>query len=68
MMTEQNSEEKYPTRNGTGFFDGYWVFDCDCGNTLAAERTECKNCGAHYDFKNGEVVQLAPPIGEVDND
>lgn len=37
-------------------------FECDCGNECAAQRTECKQCGAHYDYRDGEVVQLVPPI------
>lgn len=38
-------------------------FECDCGRELMAERTECDRCGAHYDFRDGEVIQVAPPIG-----
>lgn len=53
----------FPTRDGEDFFEGSQVFDCECGNTLAAERTECGRCGAHYKTQRDEVVQLAPPIG-----
>lgn len=43
----------------------YGVFECDCGNELVAEMTECKQCGAHYDLTDdGEIVQIAPPIGD----
>jgi transcription elongation factor Elf1 len=33
---------------------------CDCGNIFRIDlRTECKNCGAHYEV---ELNQIAPPI------
>lgn len=37
-------------------------FECDCGRSLRAERTECDKCGAHYEYKDKEIVQIAPPI------
>lgn len=39
-------------------------FECDCGRELVVERTECDRCGAHYDYVDGRVIQVAPPIGE----
>ena len=40
------------------------MFECDCGRELVAEMTECDRCGAHYEVREGGVVQVAPPIGE----
>jgi len=42
------------------------VFDCLCEQQLIVQRTECGKCGAHYDYRSGQVVVVAPPMGTIE--